>query len=122
MLLPKIIYNSTTLTFSYPPVQKPGTPELETSREDSITLTGVKQSIHVRTDTFFTLQMDSVPQADLTNWAAFMAWALQGNSFDYYPDATSGTHTAYTLEDTDWLPKRAFFGYVKFSLRFRKFV
>ena len=123
LLVPKIVYNATTLNFSYPPVQKPNASlDRETQREDSITLTGLKQSIFVRTDEFWNLQMDFVPYADLAAWEGFIDWALQGNSFDYYPDSTSGTHTAYTLEDTGWKPQRAFFGFVKFKLRFRKVV
>jgi hypothetical protein len=119
--LPKIVYGSSTLTFTYPPVNKPGgSLDREATREDSITLTGLKQSIFVRTDLYWNLQMDFVPIADLPNWEAFIDYALQGNQFDYYPDATLGSHITYTLDDQTWAPKRAFMGFGKFSLRFRK--
>ena len=123
MLLPKIVYGSgpTTLNFTFPPVNKPGTDELKAERTDTITSTGLKQSVFERTDTFKTLQMDYVPAADLANWAAFIAYAIEGGEFEYYPDATiSGTHATYTLEDTDWKPQRNFRGYAKFTLVLRK--
>jgi hypothetical protein len=123
MAFPKITYNNgtaQTLTFTYPPVAKPGVDDLEQQRTDSISLSGLKQSISVRTDDFFNLQMDFVPIADLPAWQQFMQYALTGVQFQYYPDASIGVFTTFTLEDTKWLPTRAFFGTAKFKLRFRK--
>jgi hypothetical protein len=123
MAFPKITYNNgtlQTLNFTYPPVAKPGTDDLEQQRTDSISLSGLKQSISIRTDDFFTLQMDFVPQADLPAWKLFMQWALAGNSFQYYADASINVFDTFTLEDTKWTPTRAFFGTAKFKLRFRK--
>lgn len=112
--------SATTLNFSFPPVQKPGTDDLEALREDSLSLTGLRQSIWVRTDDFLTLQMDYVPMADLPNWKAFFQYAVQGGQFDYYPDATSSDHAAYELEDVKWNPRFTFRNYAKFSFRMRK--
>jgi hypothetical protein len=121
MILPKIVYNSTTLNFTYPPVQKPGTDELTPKRTDTITSGGAKQSICERIDTFRTVQLDYVPLADLSAWASFMTWALAGGVFTYYPDATvSGTHDDWTLEDTDWSPAYNWRGVSKFKFKMRK--
>ena len=123
MAFPKIIFNGTTLAFSFPPVQKSGTLDREIDRRDSIALSGVKQSIFVRSDKFFPLQMDYVDIAgDLPAWDAFLDYAETGATFDYYPDADVDAFTTYTLEDTSFNPAFAFFGTAKFKLKFRRAV
>lgn len=120
--IPRIVYGSTTLTFSLPPVNKPGADDLEAQRNDSISLSGLKQSVYWRTDTFKNLEMAAVPQADLPAWRDFMAYAITGGEFSYYPDATLAGFTVYTLEDKNWKPTRAYFGHAKFTLRFRRVI
>lgn len=129
--IPKFSYNpgSGVVTFSptYPPVSKPGpqdgtSDELQAQRVDSISMSGKKQVFYLRTDTFRTLKFASVPFADLASWAAFMAWAISGGQFDYYPDNTLSAHTTYTLEDTDWKPVFAFLGISGFTMQMRQFV
>jgi hypothetical protein len=120
MLLPKIIYSGTTLNFTFPPINKPASTPIEAHREDTVTITGKVQSMYLRTDDFFTLEMSYVPAANVAAWMAFLRYAVTGASFDYYPDATSGTHTTYMLDDAKFAPARAMFGGDKFSLRFRK--
>jgi hypothetical protein len=121
--LPKIIYNGTTLLFTYPPVNKPGADILEAQRTDTITSSGKKQTVNLRTDTFKTLENPNVPFADLAGWQAFMAWALPGGVFTYYPDASdAATHDDWTLEDTKWTPVRAYPGFSRFTFTMRKVV
>lgn len=122
LLVPKIVYNSITLNFTYPPVQKPGDDEYVAKRTDTDSSSGKRQSICERIDVYKTLQMDFVPMTDLANWNAFFQWALLGKSFDYYPDSTLGTYTTYTLDDTDWTPAFAFRKYAKFKLKLRQLV
>lgn len=120
MAYPKIVYNTTTLLFSFPPVDKPGANELVAERHDSYSTSGLKQSVWERTDEYLELQMKFVPQTDLAAWTAFLQWALQGNSFYYYPDADVDSFTTFTLDDTSWKPGFNFKTISKFTLRMRK--
>jgi hypothetical protein len=124
--VPKISYNPGTgsidLNFTWPPVQKSGTNDLEATRQDSTTISGLRQSIYEHTDEFLPLQLDFVPQVDLPAWSDFMKFALKGGLFNYYPDKTLAHFTTYTLDDTKWTVKRNFIGMAKFSLRLRKAV
>lgn len=95
---------------------------MEAQRNDSISLSGLKQSVSWRTDVFHNLQMEAVPIADLPAWRDFMTYALAGGEFSYYPDAALAGFTVYTLEDTKWALSRAYIGYAKFTLKFRKVV
>jgi hypothetical protein len=120
VLTPKIVYGTTTLTFTYPPIKKPGANDLEATRNDSFSISGLKQSVYWTTSQFIDLQMDWVPQgADASAWLAFIKYALTGATFSYYPDATSGTSVTCTLDDTKWIPTRNFFGIDKFAIRLR---
>jgi hypothetical protein len=127
LVLPQIIYNGTILSFTFPPVSKPG-PQDGTSDErnrvgaDSITSSGLKQSITERVEIFRELEMEFVPFTDMAAWAAFIDWAIQGNPFDYYPDVTLSAFDSWTLEDTNWPPKFNFRGFAKFTLKMRKLV
>lgn len=127
MAFPKIVWVDDTSTenellFTYPPVQKPASDDREGTRHDSISISGLKQSVLERIDVFKNLQMDFVPTDDAVAWEAFMEFALGGGTFDYYPDADVVHFTTYTLEDTDWKPKRNFHLIDKFTLRLRKVV
>jgi hypothetical protein len=129
MAYPKIVYNGRNLNFTYPPVQKAGAHDSNSDprtaeRSDTVTTSGQKQTIFKRTDHFRILQMDFVPMEDLIYWAAFIEWAIAGNNFAYYPDASLSAFDTWTLEDTDWNPKLNFgavpHGVAKFSLKLRR--
>jgi hypothetical protein len=122
MILPKFVFGASSFIPTYPPTQKPLASELEATRHDSLTTSGIKQSISERVDSFLTLKFTSVPAADITAWSSFMAWALAGNTFTYFPDSTLGASTDYTLEDTSWLPPKVFFGHTAFTFRMRQVV
>lgn len=112
---------------TYPPVSKPGpqdgtSDELDAQRVDSFTMSGKQQIFYIRTDIFRTLKFASVPFEDMANWSAFMAWAVTGGQFDYYPDATLPAFTTYRLEGTNWKPAFAFIGISGFSMQMRQLV
>jgi|SRR5581483_335485 len=146
LLVPKITYPAaaptTTLTFTYPPVEKPfgatnDGDEIESVRNDSITLSGLRQSMFYRTDTFKHLIMANVPQSDMQNWKAFITYVQQGGSFLYYPDSTGTAYDEWLLEDsggsqrsqtsssmvsssTNWAPKYVERHLAQFELVMRK--
>jgi hypothetical protein len=74
----------------------------EATRHDSITTSGLQQSIVERVDRVFDLDFPMVPQSDLAGWDAFIAWAIQGQQFQYIPDNTAtGTYvTCYLTSDS----------------------
>jgi len=59
---------------------------------------------------------------DVTAWANFMDYALQGGQFSYYPDASQSSFTNYWLEDTDWIAEYKGVGRYTFKLKFRQVV
>ena|SRR5690348_16699920 len=97
MANPKIVYNSVTLNFTYPPRQVPNY-DKETIRNINPASSGVTEQIYERTDTFLEINVADVPDADASAWSAFLDWANQGNVFNYYPDASVNSFTTYTLE------------------------
>jgi hypothetical protein len=143
-LVPKITYPAsapvTTLNFTYPPVEKPFGPtndgdEIEGVRNDSITLSGLRQSMFYRKDIFKHLIMSNVPVADLPNWALFMDFVHTGDSFLYYPNSTLTAYDEWWNEDsggsnrsssgsssstTNWAPKYVARGLASFELVMRK--
>lgn len=122
LVLPKIVYPSgggSTLNFDRPPTDVAAY-EYEDYRHDNYSSAGVKESIHQRIDQFyeFTLEWES-SGANIDAWATFMAYALQGGTFDYYPDGTSGTHFLYELMDTKWKAARHSLGMYSFKFKMR---
>lgn len=109
---PKFAYDAGMGTVDFSPanpaVKKTPTQvaPLVAMRHDSVTTSGIKQSVLERIDEFFELSFEDVPESDLVNWKAFMSFALTGGQFTYYPDATDVfTYYDYTLENTDWRPR-----------------
>lgn len=107
------------LSFSYPPVAKPGIDERNVIRHDAITTSGTRQSIWERTEIFRNLQMDFVPQSDLNAWNSFLAAVEQGGLFYYVPDLSLNPFNVLLLEDMIWSPQRIFFGFAKFKMKTR---
>jgi len=126
MAFPKIIYDpgtgAVTLQFLRPARMIPGS-QLAAVRHDNIASSGVREAIWERTDEFleFTMQWVGVG-ADATAWDTFMRWALQGGTFDYYPDADVGSSSTYVLEDTDFNAAYKVPGQYTFKAKFRKWV
>lgn len=135
LIIPQITWPASaptnTLSFTYPPVEKPGINDAEAVGGVSFTLSGKRQVMWIRSDSFLRLSMKFVPQADLPNWDTFLQYALQGGSFLYYPDATATAYDEYWLEDPGgsarnekgilaWNPTYAFRGVSEFELVLRK--
>jgi len=124
MAFPKIIYGSpqSTLTFARPPRKVPAY-VMEAVRHDNVASSGVRESILERVDNFLDFEMEWVGMGeDVQAWHGFMAWALAGNSFSYYPDASQPNFTNYWLEDTNWNAAYKSPGQYTFKLKFRQVV
>jgi hypothetical protein len=117
--VPKIVFGSTTLNFTYPPIQKGMLDDLEALRHDSMTSSGLRQVALERVDTIIPLQIEYVPWDDLPNWKAFIDYAIIGGTFDYYRDATLGAFQTCELMDTNFSPKFNARTLSKFSLKLR---
>jgi hypothetical protein len=112
-----------SFTATYPPVGKDLAPELDATREDSITSSGIKQSVTERVDSFQDFNFAYVPQADIAFWSALMANLLAGGTLTYFPDSTDlSSSTDYTTDDLVWKPKRVAFGHSGFPIRLRQVV
>lgn len=123
MAFPQIIYpvanGTATLQFLRPPTRVPAYSS-KTVRHDNVASSGVRESILERIDNFLDLDMEWVGiGADVTNWAAFMTYALQGGAFSYYPDSSQSAFTNYWLEDTNWTAAYKAPGQYSFKMKFR---
>jgi len=123
MAFPKIIYaGQTTLQFQRSPRKVPAY-AMESVRHDNVASSGVREAIIERIDNFWEFEMEWVAIGpDVANWQAFMVWALAGNLFAYYPDASQSSYTNYWLEDTSWNATYKAPGQYTFKLKFRKVV
>lgn len=124
MAYPKIVYGlpPTALTFQRPPRRVPAY-AMEAVRHDNVASSGVRESILERIDNFLEFEMEWVGMgADVQAWQGFMAWALAGNQFSYYPDASQPAFTDYWLEDTNWSAAYKSPGQYTFKLKLRQVV
>lgn len=121
--IPQILYNpgsgTVTLAFTYPPIQKGMLDDLEALRHDSISSSGIRQTVVERVDTIIPLQMENVLWDDLPAWKLFINFAIIGGTFDYYPDAALPDFTTCELMDTDFGPRYNARNLSKFSLKLR---
>ena len=109
-VVPMFVYNSgagdVEFTPVYPAIGKQPLDGLAATRHDSITSSGIKQSVTERVDDVMTLTFSFVPQSDLASWKTMMKWLLAGNVFAYRPNAADNTvWNDYTLDSMDWTPK-----------------
>lgn len=122
--IPKITFDDgsgpATLTFTYPDIQKPKADPLQALRHDSISSSGIRQCMVERVDTLKTVQVENVPWADMPAWQVFMAYAVQGGSFTYYPDAAAANFQTWELVDDNFDPKFNSFGLSKLTLKLRQ--
>ncbi len=115
--VPLAFYN---LFFQRPPRMVPAY-SIEATRLDNTAWSGVRESIFGRSDQYFPFDMEYVAiGGDVQSWAAFVAQAIQGVPFAYYPDYTVNSFTAYTLEDTNWVATYRHPGTYNFKMRFRQ--
>jgi len=126
MAFPKIQYisggNLVTLQFQRPPRKVPAYSMVAT-RHDNIASSGVRESILERIDNFLEFDMEWVASgADVQAWQAFMAYALAGGQFTYYPDASQPAYQNYWLEGTTWDASYKAPGQYSFKVKFRQVV
>lgn len=107
---------------TYPATSKPQANDLTVIRHDSISGDGHRQVVYERTEEYLTLNFEFVPWGDMVAWTRFMRYAIKGGSFDYYPDQSSGTHTTWVLEDTNFKPTFNARGLSRHSMKMRLFV
>lgn len=126
---PKFAYNDGggIIDFSplYPATKKvpAGAGPLEAIRHDSITTSGIKQSVVERVDEFIELPFETIPESDLTSWQEFMTWAIKGNQFTYYPNAAvPGTYYEVTIEEMSYRPKYVAYKTYSLTITLRIFV
>lgn len=126
---PKFAYNDgggiVDFSPTYPATKKvpAGDGPLAAIRHDSITTSGIKQSVVERVDEFIVLPFETIPEADLTSWKQFMKWAIKGNQFTYYPNAADGaTYYEVTVEETDYHPTYVAYKTYSLTITLRIFV
>lgn len=122
LTVPKIVYPAGAathnFTFVYPP-RHPGDPYMAT-RHDNVASSGAVEIVYERTDIFLVVYMENVKEGtDLDNWKAFMADALTGILFSYYPDSTNSAHLDCVLAETEFRPKRKSLAMYEFTTTFR---
>jgi hypothetical protein len=101
-IVPLFVYNSTNFTPTYAPTGKIPIDTQRAERHDSITTSGLQQSVTERIDRVLTLTFKNIPESDLIAWDEFIAWAIQGQQFTYAPDSTEpGTYNTYYLVNMD---------------------
>jgi hypothetical protein len=126
MAYPQIIYNpgsgNVTLPFFYPPKNITGF-NMEAVAHDNISSAGVRERIIERIDNFLEFDMPAVIMgSDLSNWQAFLQYALAGGQFSYYPDASQSAFTNYWLDDAKQVADYSNPAIYKLKLRFRQVV
>ncbi len=126
MAYPKIVYDPgtgpATLSFLRPP-RRVAAYDSAATRHDNVATSGVRESITERTDQFLEFEMEYVAAgSDVSAWAAFMAYALKGGPFSYYPDSSLSAFTNYWLEDSNWRPEYQAAGQYTFKVKFRQVV
>jgi hypothetical protein len=126
MAFPKIVYNpgtgNVTLPFLRGARKVPASFQAAT-RHDNIASSGVRESVVERVDSFLEFEMEYVALGtDVQAWAAFMAYALQGGSFAYHPDASQAASTNYWLEDTTFNAAYKAPGQYTFKVKMRQVV
>jgi len=121
-IVPKFHYNGNDFIPTYPPKGKVSVDKQSATRSDSISSSGLRQSVTERIDRVLTLEFPSIPEGDLTNWDAFISWILAAGQFDYYPDSTLSSSNTYQVVDTDLGPEWVGYMLYKITLNLRRVV
>lgn len=93
LTVPKLAWPTATeassFIFKFPPRRQSASIQKGT-RHDNTSSYGIRESIYERTETFLNIEMDNVlVGTDIANWQSFLAYALQGGQFYYFPDSTN---------------------------------
>jgi hypothetical protein len=124
---PKIIYNSTTITFDTPPQDDPLNETVKAETAVAISASGVQQINYLYTVEEITVNWALLGSTLLNSLRTFYEdWACKGFEFKYYTSSDEITFNTYTLVDgEEFSPRRiAPDGsndfYYDVSLRFRR--
>ena len=100
-IVPQFSYGAdfaTTFIPTYAPTGKIPIDTQHAERHDSITTSGLQQSVTERVDRVLVLDFKNIPEGDLADWDDFISWIIQGMQFQYAPDSTNpGTYNTYYL-------------------------
>lgn len=118
----KFVYNGNTFIPTYAPKGKVPVDGQAAIRHDSITTSGLRQSVLERIDRVLTLNFEFIPESELSSWDAFIGWILAGNQFQYYPDSTLTNNNYYQVVDTDLRPEFVCKETYKLSMNLRRVV
>jgi hypothetical protein len=126
MANPAIVYpygsGSATLLFQRPPRRVPAYSAVAV-RHDNVASSGVRESVLERIDNYLDLDLEWVGiGGDVSAWAQFMSYALQGGVFAYYADSSQSNFINFWLEDTNWTAAYKAAGQYSFHLKFRQVV
>jgi hypothetical protein len=106
--LPKVVYSTgpaVTLSFLRGPVGFHC--YYHAVRNDNVATSGLKESVTERLEMLIEFQMPALAiSGDYPAWAAFMKFALPGNQFQFFPNASLADYYNCTAEDQDWDPQR----------------
>jgi hypothetical protein len=91
-----------TLSFVFPPTSKPRFSQ-QATRNDVFSTAGNRQTVVQRINQTFPITMSNILDgADADAWNQFLAWALTGGEFVYFPDATNpdNSDTCFMVDTT----------------------
>ena len=107
---PQIVYNpgsgNVTLAFVRGPVNFKA--YWQGRVHDNLATSGIaRERVVENLDILMSMQMPNMLlTSDLTQWAAFEAFALAGGTFQFYPCSTLGDNYNCVAEDEKWEPAR----------------
>jgi hypothetical protein len=109
MSYPQIVYNpgsgNVTLAFTRGPLDF--TCEWAGRVHDNLSTSGlVRERVVENLDILISFQMPHmIADQDMPGWASFLAFALAGGEFQFYPSSTLADNYNCVLEDAGWKPK-----------------
>lgn len=96
--IPKLIYNSITLSFTYPPEGDPFNEVVKTSAKVTYSSSGVQQTQFYFNEEIIKVKFKLLTKTQLDALRTFYKdWGSRGKTFDYYPHASEVTFYTYTL-------------------------
>jgi hypothetical protein len=107
MALPKVVYDAgagpVTLQFARGPQNFK--PYFASVIHDNEATSGARERVTERNDLLLSFSMGYMRvDDDLAGWSAFMAWALGGGQFSFYPNAALADYYTCVSEDEGFEP------------------
>lgn len=105
--IPKIIYGSTTLQLSKPPLNDPFNEDDKTSNTVAVSEAGSIQTAHLFFEENRSVTLTFLSQAETDSLRTFWnTWGGLGKEFKYFESSDESTYSVYTLSQTSFAPKR----------------